>query len=311
MLPSDIRAKRILLSPLNWGMGHVARCIPLIDLFLKNDNTVFVAGDQIQLNILKQYCPEIIELKHDGYPFEFAEHTDFRYSLLKQLPQLTQRWKRERNEVERFCIDYNMDLVISDHRYGFRSNSTHSIFLTHQVHLPLRWYEGLAQRLHSNWIRRFNEVWIADDKQLNYAGKLSRSDKTLLTTHVGILSRFQLYPERTNPSGGTVIIVSGPKAFAMKFAREQERFFANQEVTMIISTELSELKFESNIKIIPASDWKYCDQLILNASKIVSRSGYSTLMDLVHLKIPFSITPTPGQSEQEYLFNYWRERMKE
>ena len=216
MLPSDIRAKRILLSPLNWGMGHVARCIPLIDLFLKNDNTVFVAGDHSQFNILRQYCPEIIELKHDGYPFQFSEHTDFRWSLLKQLPPLTQRWKRERNEVEQFCSDYHIDLVISDHRYGFRSNKAYSIFLTHQVQLPLRWYEGIAKRLHLNWMRRFNEVWIVDDKQLNYAGKLSRSDKTLSTTYLGILSRFQLYPERTNASDGTVIIVSGPKSLDRK-----------------------------------------------------------------------------------------------
>jgi hypothetical protein len=311
MLPSDIQDKRILLSPLNWGMGHVTRCIPLIDLFVKNNNTVIVAGNHYQLSIFRQYFPEIHTIEHQGYPFDFGQKGSFRWGIVKQLPSLMHRWKKEREEVERLCKNHQIDYVISDHRYGFYSESVHSIFLTHQIQLPLRWYESGLQRLHCNWMRKFNEIWVADDEQLNFAGKLSRSDPKLSISYIGILSRFQLYPSEEKRNGGTVIVVSGPSPFAEMYAREQEKNYENEEVTMIVPNELSELKWAPTIKLIPSNNWRYCDQVILNASKIISRSGYSTLMDLVELKVPFSITPTPGQSEQIYLFNHWRSRLKE
>jgi UDP-N-acetylglucosamine:LPS N-acetylglucosamine transferase len=292
-------------------MGHVARCIPLIDEFLKGNNTVFVAGDSSQLSIIRQYFPEIVAIEHHGYPFDFGQKGSFRWGLVKQLPSLMHRWKMERQEVEHLCKDHQIDLVISDHRYGFYSETVHSIFLSHQVQLPLHWYEGGLQGLHRHWIQKFNEVWVVDDEQQNFAGKLSKSDAKLSISYIGILSRFQLYPSVEKRNGGTVIVVSGPSPFAEMFAREQEKNYANEEVIMILPNELSELKWAPTIKLVPSNDWRYCDQLLMNASKIVSRSGYSTLMDLIHLKVPFSITPTPGQSEQEYLFKYWAQRMKQ
>ena len=210
MLPTDIQDERILISPLNWGMGHVARCIPLIDLFLKNNNSIFVAGDHFQLSVIRQYFPEIITIEHQGYPFDFGQKASFRWGLVKQLPYLLQRWNKEREEVERLCEALQIDIVISDHRYGFYSESVHSIFLTHQVQLPLRWFERGLQRLHRNWMQKFNEVWVADDEQLNFAGKLSRSDAKLSISYIGIRSRFQLYPSVEKRNGGTVIVVSGP-----------------------------------------------------------------------------------------------------
>lgn len=310
MLPADIRDKRILISPLNWGMGHVSRCIPLVDKLLKNNNTLFFAGDSSQLSVIRQYFSNINLQEHEGYPFDFGKG-NFRFGMLKQFPDLIQRLKKERAEVERLCVEHAIDIIISDHRYGFHSDRVHSIFLTHQVRLPLRWYEGAVQRLHRNWMRKFNEIWVVDDEQLNFAGQLSKTDADLPISYIGVLSRFQLYQETKNRMGGTVIIVSGPRPFSVNFAKEQAKKYELDEVTMIVPNDLSELRFNSSVKIVRSDDWKYCDELILNASKIVSRSGYSTLMDLVQLKVPFSITPTPGQSEQEYLFKYWGERMKQ
>ena len=44
------------------------------------------------------------------------------------------------------------------------------------------------------------------------------------------------------------------------------------------------------------------------ASLIISRSGYSTIMDLVQLQKRAILVPTPGQTEQEYLASYLMEK---
>lgn len=41
---------------------------------------------------------------------------------------------------------------------------------------------------------------------------------------------------------------------------------------------------------------------------IISRSGYTTIMDLVKLGHPALLIPTPGQTEQEYLAKHLLEK---
>jgi hypothetical protein len=309
MHPKDIQTKRILISPLNWGFGHVARVIPLIDLFLKNDNLVFFAGNRSQFQIIRQYFEAVKWIEHEGYPFDFNKGGSFRFNLLKQLPSLIGRWKKERDEVEHYCIQHSIDVIISDHRYGFRSEGIYSIFLTHQIQLPLYWYERILQKFHLRWLRRFDEVWIPDDEQLNFAGKLSLAPKSLNARYIGIQSRFHSYPRSESDRRGTVVVVSGPLAYARQYAIEQAMILTQEDITFILPEDLKNLRLD-NAKVVLATDWIKCDELILSAAKIVSRSGYSTLMDLVALKVSYSITPTPGQSEQVYLYNYWLTRSK-
>ena len=116
-----------------------------------------------------------------------------------------------------------------------------------------------------------------------------------------------MYEKIADKTIDKVIILSGPTIYAKVFLQEQLLSMSQDEqnVVIIASQEIADLHQNSTVKILASTDWKACDQLILSAKKIVVRSGYSTLMDLVELKTPFQITPTPGQREQEYLFDLW------
>jgi hypothetical protein len=52
MLPSEIQNKRVLISPLNWGMGHVSRCIGLVNQLISQENSIYIACDEEQQQIL-------------------------------------------------------------------------------------------------------------------------------------------------------------------------------------------------------------------------------------------------------------------
>ena len=73
MFPSDICYKRILFSPLNWGYGHVARSIQIIDELIKNHNTIYIACSESQYNIYLNYFSsnQFTWILHIDYPFNF------------------------------------------------------------------------------------------------------------------------------------------------------------------------------------------------------------------------------------------------
>lgn len=307
MLPAEISNKRILISPLNWGMGHVSRCIPIVDFLLKQGNSVIVAGEQSQLEVFRQYFPGAEFLVHNGYPFAFGAQGNFSLDLAKQFKALRNRLREEEREVNTLVDEFAIDLVISDHRYGFRSNKVHSILITHQLNLPVRWYEGWVQRMHHRYLRLFDAIWVPDLEGSELAGQLSANSGQFNVKYIGPVSRFQLYDIPVVKTLEKVIVVSGPTVYGKKFLEEQLSSVNTDERNAVIIAPkeiLIELP-ETSLQIQSSEDWRKCDQLILQAKKIVSRSGYSTLMDLTILKVPFSITPTPGQREQEYLFDLW------
>ena len=82
---------------------------------------------------------------------------------------------------------------------------------------------------------------------------------------------------------------------------------------MVVRGTTKELKsfINKNVIVFDMPTAKELSQLILNATTIICRSGYSTLMDLQHLqKKNYIFVPTPGQDEQEYLAKYWNEKFE-
>lgn len=310
MLPSDIHNKRILLSPLNWGMGHVARCIPLIDKLLKNDNYLIVAANFEQQQIFKQYFPQLEYLEHSGYPFKFGRRGNFSLDLALQFRSLKKRLKLEKEEVKSYIEKFGFDILISDHRYGFCCDGIYSIFLTHQLNLPIRWFEGWVQKLHERFLGNFDEIWVPDSPQSDLSGDLSQNKAGFKVEYIGALSRFSLYKIPEVKKSYSVVIVSGPEVYGKNYLKEQAKTseINPSELIYIVPKGLEDVAKNSQIKLLVSDDWLACDQLIIHSSKVTARSGYSTLMDLYVLKVPFSITPTPFQREQHYLYDLWRRK---
>lgn len=293
MKPSDISGKKVIISVLNWGFGHVARSIGLIEELRAKGNEIIVAGDKDQIDVFKQYFPDITYVKHEGYPFKFGGKGNFSWDLFKVLPKLNTRLKTEFIEVEKYVKEYQPDLILSDHRYGFRSDSIHSIFITHQLHLPVRWFERGMQWWHKRLVDRFDEIWVMDYSDSRLAGKLSVSKGYSNVEYIGPYSRFMhntAHPERDIEG---LLIASGPNIYAQQLIDQNVK----DGMTVICAESLN---VPEGVRRC-SSDWKEQDQLILRAKEIISRSGYSTIMDAEFLKAEIVKIPTPGQREQEYL----------
>lgn len=295
---NTVQNKRVLISPLNWGMGHVSRCIGLIHRLKQNGNTVLIAGDDKQLKIFKEYFPDEEMVLHEGYPFSFSGNKTFGLDLLKSSKELKNRLKKERVETEVLVKKHNIDVVVSDHRYGLRSEEVTSIFVTHQLNLPIKWFEVGVQIIHKSYIKKFDQVWVMDYPDHRLAGHLSKTNANFQVDYLGAVSRFEVYGEQNESKENAVIIVSGPTVYGQQFIDGVEANIKDNSLVKVVAPDEVNvpLRFEKL-----QGTWKLKDAEILKSQKIISRSGYSTIMDIDYLACNAELTATPGQREQEYL----------
>ena len=288
--------QRILISPLNWGMGHVSRCIGVIDELLKFENEVIIACDDDQKLIFQEYFPEIQFIIHKGYPFSFGGKGRFAWDLGKRFSQLRRRLINEILEVDGYVSKYEIDLVISDHRYGFYSEKCRSIFLTHQLNLPIKWYQFPIKLIHDQYLKKFQSIWVLDDENCSLSGFLGRAGNRDNILFIGHFSRFKRYVSVKKKTGGLVVVASGPDVYAQQLVDYAVEKYG-VEIT-ILCKETINCPIESR-KI--TGGWLRQDEVLLHAETIISRSGYSTLMDLKMLDSVAILVATPGQREQLYL----------
>ena len=293
--PEDIRDKRVLLSPLNWGMGHVSRSIGMIHRLLKQNNTIVVACDEDQESVYRMYFPELTYASHQGYPFKFSGQGNFGWDLARSLRTLKSRLKKEIEETEHLVETHQIDVVLSDHRYGFYSERVPSVFITHQYHLPVRGLQSTANVWHKKRMRPFQHVWILDYSDSKLSGRMTVNSNDKRVKFVGPYSRFSVYAKGHEKTEANVVVISGPEVYAQKFADDMEKRFPQALFVCSAKIQLS-----SNVRRV-SSNWTEQDTVILNAQRLTSRSGYSTILDLEVLKIPALLYPTPGQAEQIYL----------
>lgn len=297
MHPSELQHKRILFACFDWGLGHVARSISLIRQLEEQGNAVIFAGSREQISVIQAYNFQGRAVDLEGSNLRFKGDGNFVLEGIRNLLKGPKFIRRDLRLVRDLVKNDAIDVILSDHRYGFRHPRIHSIFLTHQLNLPED-TPRMVSMLHKNWLIDFNEIWLFDDREKNLAGKLSLGDHPNCT-HIGFYSRFQLM-DAPKQGGGIVVVVSGPEPYADQLFELFLKIASNsvQKMTIICPERFSR-EIPANVELI--HDWELGDQAILSADLILSRNGYSTLMDLAVLGKKAILIATTGQSEQLYL----------
>lgn len=299
---SKLHNKTILYSALDWGFGHVTRSIGIIRELIEQENRVIIACNDEQKQLFKSYFPDLEYLFLEGYNFVFSGKGSWSWDLWKQRKSFFKTIRLEHQFVQIFCTKNKVDLLISDHRYGFYLENKASIFVTHQLHLPIPKRHFFIQKWHEKQMRKFSSLWVLDDEKNSLAGKLSQVIQHKNLTYLGLKSRFSKN-ERQEIKYDYLLVVSGPLPYSEQFLDEvkQKVDFSGKKVAVLHPNSL-EIKSKNEAwTYFPANDLKSTDALFFESEIIVSRSGYSTLMDLKILKKKAILFPTKGQKEQEYL----------
>ncbi|MES2003872.1 MAG: glycosyltransferase [Bacteroidota bacterium] len=308
-MPSNFNIQKILIAPLDWGLGHATRCIPIIRALIANGFTVVIAAEGAQAHLLQTEFPTLQLLLLPGYRVRYSKRKwTLPFTLLAQLPRLLRTIKMEAAWLKQVIDDHQIDLVISDNRYGLSNQKVSCIFITHQLTIkaPFAWLETLLQKINYRYINRFTACWVPDMAGAhNLAGCLSHPAKmpAVPVQYIGLLSRFR--PEAAVVKYEYCILLSGPEPqrtlLEDKLLPELQKM---QTPVLLVrgkpgNTDILFAGDQVTIKNhLPGNELQ---QAILQSEYIVSRSGYTTVMELMALQKKSILIPTPGQTEQEYL----------
>lgn len=298
MRVEEIQSKKIIYACLNWGYGHVARSIGIVNQLIQQNNSIVFAGNKDQIKIFRTYFPTIESVVINGYPFHFSGQGTFAKDLWNAKGRLKNAMNEEKNWLERHLSDNQFDLVISDHRYGFYSDKIHSIFITHQLTLPIKKWQFIGQIIHKNFLKKFNDIWVMDYPDNRLAGKLSESIG-LSEVYIGPFSRFMFQDAINDKDIPSILIVSGPKAYSKHLIETFKTY------SFVIASEEIIDQFQLSNGVSNAN-WLACDEVIKRTKKIYSYCGYSTLLDREFIDSEYELIPTSGQPEQEYLSKFHR-----
>ncbi|SFQ03057.1 glycosyltransferase [Parafilimonas terrae] len=306
----DLHIKKILIAPLDWGLGHATRCIVLIRFLQKLGCAVTIAASGKIKKLLENEFPGIMFLHLPGYEISYSKNK--RYLVIKillQIPKILKIIRFERNWLHEAHHKYGFDAVISDNRYGFYTTATTSVFITHQlcIQTNITWLDRMLQQYNYRFINRFNECWIPDlNGTLNIAGALSHPQKlpAIPSKYIGPLSRLKKM-DTTILNYKWIAIISGPEPQRSIFEKKIFELASKMPDKFIIVRGLpgeNEENFISpNCAIFNHLNTEEMQAAIAQSEFVISRCGYTTVMEVLSLQKKAVFIPTPGQTEQEYL----------
>ncbi|MDG1426895.1 MAG: glycosyltransferase [Flavobacteriales bacterium] len=295
--------KRILVAPLDWGIGHATRCIPIIKELKKNGYEVVLAADNRPLHLLNKEFPKLEIIRFKGYNIKYSKYLSMPFNMLMQIPKLLWNIKSETKELDEIINNYNIDGVISDNRFGLFSSKIPCIFITHQLEIIAPYLKKKIRDFNYSFISKFDACWIFDHEKNNLAGRLSKpKDLPKNSTYIGNHSRFSF--SKTEKKYDFLAIVSGPEPQRTILENGLTKALRNRHEKSLILLGKPEQNINKNIGNLTIKshlDATELNQAILQSKLIICRSGYSTIMDLKKLGSKAFLIPTPGQTEQEYL----------
>jgi len=287
--------------------------MPIINELTKKGCEVLIGTDGRALHLLKKEYPKLNILELPAYDISYRTN-NMMANIAPQLFKILKVIQQEHRDIQQIVQNYGIDAIISDNRYGCYSKNAHSIFMTHQLNIkiPNRLVENGVSFFNKQLIGKFDECWIPDfeDETVSLSGSLSHRHSVKNTTYLGGLSRFEYY--ETTKQYDVLIVLSGPepqRTYLEEKLLEQAKHSDAKILLVKGKTEENNTIIESgNLKVIPFMTAKKLNQAMLESDMIITRSGYSTIMDLAALGKKAILIPTPGQTEQEYLANYFHQK---
>ena len=301
--------KKIIIAPLNWGLGHATRCVPIIKELQKSNFTPVIASDGTALQFLIKEFPSLEFFELPSYKISYGRN--LKWSLIRKIPTIVRAVHKERLLIQEY-VHQNPNVVgiISDNRFGCYYTKIPSVYITHQLNVLSGFLTPVTSFFHRRVIRKYNECWIPDEENSVYSGKLSRSSKNLNQKYIGVLSRFkkQELPQDID----VLILLSGPEPNRTQLEIKLTSIFktSSKKVYLIqgIVEKTQKTTKENQLTIVNFMLTKQLEHTLNLSKMVICRAGYSSVLDLVSLRKKALLIPTKFQNEQEYLAKYLQQK---
>ncbi len=313
-------SKNILICPLNWGLGHATRCVPIIKGLIELGQNPIIAADKAPLAFLQKAFPDLEMIKLPGFDPIYSKSNSQVFKMLTSIPNALLNFNKEHHTLDYIVKEHNIDVIISDNRFGCWNDNVHSVFITHQLHIQTpylwKWTYPIVNGLCRSYIDNYDELWIPDiESEPSLSGKLAHpADAKIKTSYIGLLSRFNTCCDDEKKDIEHLVILSGPEPQRSIFENiilKQAESIDGRIVILRAKPNIAELptnNIPDNVTLFNHAEDDFFVKLVKKSKNIICRGGYSSLMDLIYLNRNAFLVPTPGQTEQEYLANYLTEK---
>ena len=305
-----------LIAPLDWGLGHATRCVPIINECLAKGEKVIIAADGAAAAFLKSEFPNLTHIRLKGWRMRYFWPLPL--AIFLQLPFFGISILLEHKRLQRIIKQNGISRVISDNRYGLWSRNADCTIITHQLYIQLpHWLKPFEKPLHAftaRLLRRFAHIWVPDyaDAPKSLSGALSHGGALdVKVEYIGPLSRFtaDCMNEPALPVPTVLVVLSGPGRQKQRFAKRVLKHLKGTAKRILVVGAEPNLKYQvtdGNALIVNHLPTAELNALLKLAPHVIARSGYTTIMDLHRIGRRAILFPTKGQWEQEHLAKRWR-----
>jgi len=300
------KRKKILVAPLNSGLGHATRCIPIIEALDNHGFEPIIASDGAALLLLKKEFPQYTALELPAYELEYAKgESVFNLAHIMRMGRMFANITRERKAVKVWVLEMGIDGIISDSRPGAYYNGLPNVFITHRLNILYGNTAAVSGTLHRNFIRKFKECWVPDVNQSpNLSGKLGHTEDTINgLRYIGTMSR--LHKTGTDKQYDLAVLLNGDEAAnkQLEARLREDLLHFNGNVIFIrgVVEQKQTIIRHGHITYYNFMESDMLEEVLNKSSLVLCRPGYSTIMDVSKLCKKVFFIPAPGNEEHLYL----------
>lgn len=306
-----MKKRKIFFAILDMGLGHATRSLPIIKKCIELEWQVIIGCSGRSLIFLAKEIPQASFVEMVDYGLRYSEKGVSVFKIMLKFPRLLRVIVFEHKFIRQYIHENKVDIIFSDHRYGCFSKEIPSFLLTHQLRFiapkSIRFLEFLGVLFNNYFHCKYSAVIVPDTLQNNQgiiSGNMSKIAGKKTYYFAGILSSLSRQENLKNDID-VFVSVSGPepqRTVLERIIRAQINDIPGRKVVALGLPTSNFIEHPHPDIVIYHHLSRAEMELFMNKSHIIiSRSGFSTLMELAELTKKALFIPTPGQTEQLYL----------
>lgn len=308
---------RVLFGVCSWGLGHAVRDLPLIRKMIQAKHSVVVVGRGRSLQLIKDELGD--KCSYYEIPDYSPVYSEKNFSVPKfvaRLPIYLNEIAKEHKKIEQLVSSNDYDRIISDSRFGVYHPGIPSFFIFHQLRFiapgRIKLFEKSTEGFNYLFKKNFCKFLVPDWEKDSLSGDLSHNLHYFKKGKVEYLGPICDLRKRDLPEDIDYFIsISGPepqRTILEKKIMDQLPSLKGKVVVTLGKPEERIEKTHSNVKIFSYLNRKRQEEMMNRCRLVITRSGYTTIMELAALGKKALLIPTPGQTEQIYLAHYHTQR---
>jgi len=309
---------RVLFGVCSWGLGHATRDLPLLRRMIKTGHTLTLVGIGRSLDLLKDELKDACSyFTIPDYSSAYSERDFSVARFLSYFPIYMNEIVQEHSQIKKLIKREKYERIISDNRYGVYNKEIPSYLISHQLRFiapgRVKLFEMATEGFNYSFFKyNFSKFLVPDYKEDGLSGDLSHNLKYFKEEkieYLGVLS--DLRKRETAEDIDYFIPLSGPepqRTILEKKILEQAPLLKGKVVIALGKPEDPRNETVNHLRVFGYLGRKRQEEIMNRSKLVITRPGYTTVMELSLLGKKALFIPTPGQTEQVYLAEYHKKR---